>query len=962
MRTDKLGSIWRQWDLHFHTPSSFDYKHKGATNEALVEGLIESGIQVVAVTDHHQIDVGRIRAMQAAAGDRLTVLPGIELRSQLGASASVHFIGVFSEDADLEDLWTKLQGLDISPADVRKVGDERVFVGFERGCDLIHQLGGIVTVHAGKKSNSIENINNAEVLRQAVKADYARRYIDAYEVGRLEDCDGYRRVVFPAIGKSMPLLLCSDNHDIRSYGVRTPMWIRADPGFAGLLQLLNEPEGRIFLGESPESVLRVRRNPTKYISQVSFKRSGQARNDEKWFSGQVELNHGLVAIIGNKGSGKSALADIIALLGDSGASEHFSFLNPKRFLEPKANLGEKFQAEFRWFSGAPVSRRLDAEVDPISAEQVKYIPQGFLEAICNPSGAGGGEFYSELMQVIFSHVDDADRLGRNSLEELIDYLTKEKEQRIDQLRLQLRDVNATIVGMEQQLESEYRRSLEAQLELKLAELTAHEQAKPLEVPEPAQDASAVEATTAISSRLDALLGQQKELTDAIAREEEVIRTSTQKLATADKLTERLRTLERLVADFRLQSAEDLRSLGLAENDLISFESNGEPIRKLREELLLLIANAREALREDVEGSLAAKYSELERNIEATTAELDVPSQRYQAYLRQMEEWSKLRDTILGENERSGSVRELEHRLRSLELLPEEVRRRQERRWELVSEIFEAKVELLQAYRTLYEPVQRFIDAHPISRQHQGLEFVAAIMHDEFADGFLDMINQRRKGSFHGESDGRARLGELIARSTLDSMEGLRTFIEALQQELAMDQRDGGRKRVALKEQLRQAKTPLELYDFVFGLEYLKPKFELRWQGKNLEQLSPGERGTLLLLFYLLIDKRDCPLILDQPEENLDNQTIASTLVPAIKEAKSRRQVVVVTHNPNLAVVCDADQVIHSRLDRLDGNRVHYTSGAIENPAITQLIVDVLEGTKPAFDLRGAKYDILDRGT
>ena len=102
---------------------------------------------------------------------------------------------------------------------------------------------------------------------------------------------------------------------------------------------------------------------------------------------------------------------------------------------------------------------------------------------------------------------------------------------------------------------------------------------------------------------------------------------------------------------------------------------------------------------------------------------------------------------------------------------------------------------------------------------------------------------------------------------------------------------------------------VEVYDLVFGLSYLIPRFELRWQDKALDQLSPGERGTLLLVFYLLVDKLDTPLIVDQPEENVDNQTITSLLVPAIKEAKRRRQIVMVTHNPTLAVVCDADQVI-----------------------------------------------------
>jgi predicted ATPase len=125
--------------------------------------------------------------------------------------------------------------------------------------------------------------------------------------------------------------------------------------------------------------------------------------------------------------------------------------------------------------------------------------------------------------------------------------------------------------------------------------------------------------------------------------------------------------------------------------------------------------------------------------------------------------------------------------------------------------------------------------------------------------------------------------------------------------------------------------------------------------KELEQLSPGERGTLLLIFYLLVDKDDTPLVIDQPEENLDNQTVYELLVPCIKEAKQRRQIIIVTHNPNLAVVCDAEQVIRATLDKKANYQMRYESGAIENPLINKAIVDVLEGTMPAFHNRDSKY-------
>ena len=173
--------------------------------------------------------------------------------------------------------------------------------------------------------------------------------------------------------------------------------------------------------------------------------------------------------------------------------------------------------------------------------------------------------------------------------------------------------------------------------------------------------------------------------------------------------------------------------------------------------------------------------------------------------------------------------------------------------------------------------------------------------------------------------------------------------------LDCDHRQKTPEAVRLADQLAKHSSPVTVMTFLFGMDYLKPQFSLRWAGKEIEQLSPGERGTLLLVFYLLIDRSDVPLVIDQPEENLDNHTVVDFLVPSIKEAKSRRQIIIVTHNPNLAVVCDADQVIHASLDKNDGNRVRYVAGAIENPEINKLLVNILEGTRPAFDNRDRKY-------
>ena len=67
------------------------------------------------------------------------------------------------------------------------------------------------------------------------------------------------------------------------------------------------------------------------------------------------------------------------------------------------------------------------------------------------------------------------------------------------------------------------------------------------------------------------------------------------------------------------------------------------------------------------------------------------------------------------------------------------------------------------------------------------------------------------------------------------------------------------------------------------------------------------------------------------------------------------QVIIVTHNPNIAVACDAEQIIYCE-KKADACQIKYESGAIENPIIRNHVVDVLEGTMPAFDLRRLKYN------
>jgi ABC-type cobalamin/Fe3+-siderophores transport system ATPase subunit len=127
----------------------------------------------------------------------------------------------------------------------------------------------------------------------------------------------------------------------------------------------------------------------------------------------------------------------------------------------------------------------------------------------------------------------------------------------------------------------------------------------------------------------------------------------------------------------------------------------------------------------------------------------------------------------------------------------------------------------------------------------------------------------------------------------------------------------------------------------------------------VERLSPGTRGIVLLLVYLAIDKQDLrPLLIDQPEENLDPKSVFDDLVPYFREARKRRQVIIVTHNPNLVVNTDADQVIVASAGAaLDGKlpTITYELGPLEQASIRDKVADILEGTRRAFVDRARRY-------
>lgn len=177
------------------------------------------------------------------------------------------------------------------------------------------------------------------------------------------------------------------------------------------------------------------------------------------------------------------------------------------------------------------------------------------------------------------------------------------------------------------------------------------------------------------------------------------------------------------------------------------------------------------------------------------------------------------------------------------------------------------------------------------------DFDAFLAAPRFEDEFLDFIHRNRVGNFYGEDESKKAVTKLLSDRRQRALLG---FLDDIMASLTTVDRGGEKEPITIQSQLKAAKKMEDLYDFLFGLGYLEPRYALKLGGKDISQLSPREKGALLLVFHLLLDPESIPIIIDQPEQNLDNESVVKLLVDCIRQARARRQVIIVTHNPDLA--------------------------------------------------------------
>lgn len=1010
------GITWSKWDLHVHTPSSIAAHTYGSDEKAWEEYLrdleaLPEEFKVLGINDYLWFD-GYKRLRKAKQNGRLKnidlLLPVVELRvSEFGGvdgkMSRINFHVIFSPELDTDIITAQfINSLEVSytlSADGKQVWsaaptrDSLAELGKKIKENMPDSTSPIMNesdIHIGFSNLNFNVTNIKSILsgRHYFEGKYLTvigrtefadmRWSNQFIADKkhfindvdfiftaspsVEEYDKAKNVLVASKLNSL-LLDCSDAHHNSCSTQKDRVgncftWLKTEHSFNGL-KLIKHELDRIFVGDMPPVLARVANNKTKYIKSLLISKEdrevkGNMRNmPEPWFDGvSINLNPELVAIIGNKGNGKTAILDILALLGNSKVKE-FSFLNNERFRNGE-NKSQYFNAKLIWHDNNYNSKYLDEQVNQSEVERVKYLPQDHFEEICNSLG---DEFEQEIKNVIFSYVGEKDKANVKTLDELLELKSKASNEAIKILQQDIEQLNTKIAYLESRRGKRLIVELEKKIELKNQEIRALEATPPDSVPEP-------EAASSLgNNNLNIELGINSDKIESLSAQIVEVTAEYNKInAHISVIKGQLVQIRKLISD-----------LNVANNELTTIFSNydkqSKPVIEIKydegraEEILLKLNDRLQIINLDLDensnSSLFAKLSAANKHHDALVMQLDAPSKEYEKYLRDYELWQRNLQFLQGSRSDAVghvSLLSLTDELNYLrDILPTELAGFKQKRLECVQQILENKKQILVLYREVYSPINEKIVGKNDNKTVKAIAVNASISCENFSHHLFTQISRNTASGFAGIEEGSQKIAEIISQANFENIESVIDFLSNVLKQVslnnAIDEDEIDNKH------LRKGFSSAEFYNWLFSLNYLQHRYSITLNGKGLDKLSPGEKGALLIIFYLSLDQSEIPLLIDQPEENLDNQSISAILVPFIKEAKSRRQIIIVTHNPNLAVVCDAEQIIHVKIDKENSNLVSVISGAIESVLINPRIVDVLEGTMPAFDTRNLKYDV-----
>lgn len=994
-----VGSEWRKWDLHVHTPESHGFT--GDWEQFKIQ-LQQAECEVIGINDY--FSVAGYKKIQEEIDNRTLdignkkIFPVVEMRMtnsvQNRHNSNVthfNFHIIFNDDVDIAEIETfikslKYDGSNIGEKYTDKTELKDVKVSFDDTIAALesnqrfkdnyliwlpyNEYGGIDEIDPVKDYRiKLPFIKKSDILGSSSK-----KQIDFF-LWKSKLIGGKPKFTEDEFKQwfdvKKPCIKGSDSHSYKdkighlkdkdSKPINKYCWIKADPTFEGLKQIIYEPENRVFIGEKPPILSRIENNKTKYIDCLKINQINQHTGDI-WFKDiQISLNKELVAIIGNKGSGKSGIADILGLVGDTHIDKkYFSFLNKKKFC--KGKLSDGFKAEITWESGGKsVEIILSEDIKIEKPESVRFIPQNYFEELTNELEIL--RFQITLENIIFGYIPDYEKSGKHSFSELVEYKTLIINKSIEIEKNKIGEINSEIIALENKKNPIHIKKIEGLIQEKKIEIKAQEEllTELSKIVELSNDNERREQQDiCIAKKQNKLLLLESELTAQENKKLELALKNTD----LEQIKGRIKQQEEMFLEFISNNKHEIHGLDI--NNIFTIRVDYSSIEKLiketkieLDEITLLLKSVHKIEQENLESdnkSICWKIKVANDSLQKEIKQLSAEQQVFQKNEQRKKEICEKIQILTGnvENPEPETLIFYEKEKTFVESkLQDELTNKRTDRLKLSVSIFSKKEEILRLYNSLKQAVDDKILSNRELLKDYNIKINASFnLTTSFYSDFLKHINQNKRGTFYGKEDGLIKIKSIL-EDDINNSSDIEAILINIIDSLELDNREESSKENRnISEQIKELD---KFYEFLFSLDYLQPKYELILGDKTLDKLSPGERGALLLIFYLMIDKEDIPLIIDQPEDNLDNESVYNMLSKFIKKAKANRQIIMVTHNPNLAIGADAEQIIHVNIDKQDSNKFSFTSGSIENIKINKKIVRILEGTKPAFDKRKLKY-------
>lgn len=936
------GSIWRIWDFHLHTPFSILNNQYGDTNEdetwdhfieAIETKSSAANIAAIGITDYFSIEgYKRVQGYQQAGRLRgLLIFPNIEFRVDTlieKRRLNVHVLfspevtATHIEDHFLHDLnfvhendpfqgphtrKLRLSNLEEFGATLREqhppfrnrtsleIGCMNAKVKLEEIKERLEEDGrfsGKYLLVLADENLGLLNWDGQDhaTRKQLLQMSHA---VFSSNTGTRDFCLGKHHKSeqeFIAEFKSLkPCIWGCDSHGLKERFLEPDgkryCWIKGDVTWEGLKQILYEPEARVRIqATNPEPV-------KSYFTIESVKIDRTEVNGNLCIEGfETALNGSLVVIIGGRGSGKTALLDLVACSFTEGKklsdldNSFYSRLYSGKVRAGNANsLPVPISVRFR--SGDLFSKLVGQDEKVFEQANILYLTQNHMDDYtANPT-----KLYDHIVSLVFNMRPD-ERRGYDALLKQ----TEVQFQSIQALNLEIEQLHGQVEG---RLDKEIRDRAQKEGELLDYQRRLDEQK--------AQLNNTSHETTKLTDDLRSL---------KLRRNQMVV------------LRESLLGLSGRIETFHDQYISDVKqittqTLALMSQDTLSLTALPEELSQLNEVSGSLTSSI-EVLT-SAESSIEAQVLEIEQALRQLAGADQVIAQLHRTI-------DQIVDDINAINQRAAELKSKETRILRLE-------------WDRKT----TYVELMKRTSDQRLYLQKAIEAFEAEQDVllTGLTFAARV-ETVSRDSYIGQLMEKLDGRRHTMESVSLELNQKInqAERLLNSAGDFETISESALLSFVEDLCTWGQ-----DVRLRSAVTKSHFFNAL-----LKPFFhiglQIEFNGRPLEALSMGERAVVLLKILLGLDDR--PLFIDQPEEHLDNRYIYSELTPAFRNAKTKRQIIIATHNANLVVNTDAEQIIVA--DNSNGV-LSYRVGTLEDLTLRDSITTILEGGNQAFKKREERY-------